>query len=54
MLDNVAKWLILISALNWGLIGAFGFNLVGSILSGTLLRIVYVLVGLSGVYSIMK
>ena len=39
----------IIGALNWGLIGLTGTNLVSSILGeGKLTRIVYILVGLSG------
>ena len=40
----------IIGALNWGLIGISGTNLVEQILgTGALTRVVYVLVGLSGV-----
>lgn len=45
----------IIGAINWGLIGLFGFNLV-AFLFGTnsfLTNAVYVLVGLSGLYMIM-
>jgi uncharacterized membrane protein YuzA (DUF378 family) len=46
--------LVIIGALNWLLIGAFGFNLVTGIFGGIpiLLRIIYVLVGLAGIYLI--
>ncbi len=53
---NVLKWtafsLVLIGALNWGLIGAFNFNLV-SFLFGEMTymsRIVYLLVGLCALF----
>lgn len=41
--------LVIIGALNWGLLGAFGFNLVHAIVQAwpAVERIVYVLVGLS-------
>ena len=41
--------LVLIGALNWGLIGLFGYNLVGSIFGDMTImsRIIYTLVGLS-------
>ena len=41
--------LVLIGALNWGLIGLFGYNLVGSIFGDmtVMSRIIYALVGLS-------
>ncbi len=53
-LDWIAVILVIVGALNWGIIGFFGFNLVG-ILFGTmsiLSRIVYGLVGLAGVYMV--
>lgn len=44
--------LVVIGALNWGLVGLFGFNLVSAILGSVsgLERLVYILVGLSAVY----
>lgn len=44
-----------VGALNWGLIGFFDFNLVAAIFgAGSLLsRIVYCLVGLSGIWGIV-
>ena len=50
--DCIALTIAIIGALNWGLIGLFGFNLV-AVLFGSmslLSRIVYGLVGLSGLY----
>jgi len=44
--------LVIIGALNWGLVGAFNFDLVAALFGGQdapLARIVYVLVGLAGV-----
>ncbi len=42
--------LVIIGALNWGLVGAFDFNLVSAILGSVPVveRVVYVLVGLAG------
>lgn len=50
-LQKIAKILVIIGAINWGLIGFFGFNLVTAIFSSMtgLESIVYMLVGLSGV-----
>ena len=44
--------LSIIGAINWGLVGLFGFDLVAAIFGGmsVLSRIVYVLVGIAGVY----
>ncbi len=55
-LDWVAYILIVVGALNWGLIGAFRLDLVQMILgsSPTLVQLVYVLVGLAGLYTLYK
>ena len=44
--------LVIIGALNWGLVGLFGFNLVSAIFGAAsgLESLVYILVGLSAVY----
>jgi uncharacterized membrane protein YuzA (DUF378 family) len=44
--------LVVIGAINWTLFGVMGVNLVGSIFSSSevLLKLVYFLIGLSGVY----
>ncbi len=48
----VAIILSVIGAINWGLVGLFNFDVVSALFGtmSTLSRIVYVLVGLSGVY----
>jgi len=56
-LTITALVLIVIGAVNWGLIGIFGFNLVswifGTSYAGIVVaRIVYILVGLAGLYGI--
>ena len=54
IIDKIALILIIVGALNWGLIGLFRFDLVAAIFGEmTLLsRIVYGLVGLSGLWGI--
>ena len=44
--------LVVIGAINWTLFGVMGVNLVGSVFgsSEVLLKLVYFLIGLSGVY----
>lgn len=47
--------LVIIGALNWGLIGFFGYDLVGSLFGGQLAllsRIIFGIVGLAGIYAI--
>lgn len=50
----VAIVLVIIGALNWGLVGLFNFNLVAAIFGSlsALSRIIYVLVALAGLYLI--
>lgn len=52
-LNYIALTLIIIGAINWLLVGLFGFNLVTFLFgSMTLLsRIVYILVGISGLWA---
>ena len=54
-MDTVALVLVIIGALNWGLIGLFGFDLVVTLFGGLTAmfsRIVYALVGLAGLWSL--
>lgn len=54
-LNCIALTLVIIGALNWLLVGAFSFNLVDAIFGvGTFLsRLIYILVGISGLWSIV-
>lgn len=54
MVDKIALVLIIIGAINWGLIGLFNFNLVDSIFGtmSIISRIIYALVGISGLWGI--
>ncbi len=51
-LNLVTFLLVVIGAINWTLYGVMGVNLVGSIFGGSdvLVKLVYFLTGLSGVY----
>ena len=53
-LDIIALVLVIIGAINWGLIGIFNFDLVAAIFGSMSIisKIVYALVGISGLYSI--
>ena len=53
-LDYIALTIAIIGAVNWGIIGLFSFDLVAFIFGNMSLisRIVYTLVGLSGLYLI--
>jgi len=61
MVKTIAKILVLVGAINWGLVGlgnlmGSDMNVVHMLLGSmeTLENVVYVLVGLSGVYSLMR
>ncbi len=54
-MDRVALILVIIGALNWGVIGIFGVDLVATMFGGQLSvvsRVIYTLVGLAGLWSI--
>ncbi len=53
-LDTISLLLVIIGAVNWGLIGFFQYDLVAAIFGTmtTFTRVVYALVGLAGLYSI--
>ena len=54
-MDNVALVLVILGALNWGSIGLFGVDILGTLFGGQLSlvsRIVFSIVGLAGLWSI--
>ena len=54
IIDNIALILVIIGAIVWGIIGVFNFNLV-EVLFGNMTiisRIIYILVGISGLWAI--
>ena len=54
VIDTIALVLVIIGAINWGLIGIFNFNLVDAIFGvmSAISRIIYILVGISGLWAI--
>jgi len=55
-LDRIALVLVIIGAINWGLVGLFQFDLVAALFGGQssmLARIVYVIVGIAGLYCLV-
>lgn len=54
VIDKIALVLIIIGAINWGLVGFFSFNLVDAIFGSmsVISRIIYALVGVSGLWGI--
>ena len=54
-IELIATILLLVGGLNWGLVGAFDYNLVTQLLGdGTATRVVYGLVGLGALYHLMQ
>jgi uncharacterized membrane protein YuzA (DUF378 family) len=57
-LNLITLVLVIVGALNWGLVGIFKFDLVAAIVGkdfgevNALSRIVYILVGVSGLYQV--
>ena len=54
VVDKIALVLIIIGAINWGLIGLFKFDLVAFVFGDmtVMSRIVYAIVGIAGLYLI--
>ena len=54
VIDIIALILVIIGAVNWGLIGLFGLDLVATIFGEMTIitRIIYILVGISGLWTI--
>ena len=54
-IDVVAAILVVVGAINWGLVGLFDFNLVGFLFGTSMLaRIVYILVGVAGLFQAVQ
>lgn len=55
-LDKVAYVLLVVGGLNWGLVGAFDFNLVDELfgVESAVSRVVYVLVGLAALVGLLS
>lgn len=61
-MDRIALVLVIIGALNWLLVGLFGYDLVAALLGGSgaistgqasgISRVVYALVGIAGAYAV--
>ncbi|OOO00730.1 MAG: DUF378 domain-containing protein [Epulopiscium sp. Nele67-Bin004] len=53
--DYIALALVVIGAINWGLIGFFQFDLVAALFGGMaswISRVIYAVIGISGIYSL--
>jgi uncharacterized protein len=53
--DLIAAVLVVVGALNWGLVGTVKFDLVAALFGATIATsIVYSLVGLAGIYQVLQ
>lgn len=55
VIDYVAHILVIVGAVNWGLVGFFNFDVVGALFGGAaslISRCIFALVGLAGLYVI--
>jgi len=55
MLDKIALLLIIVGALNWGLVGIFSFDLVAWICGGSgtaVARVIYTVIALAGLWCV--
>jgi uncharacterized membrane protein YuzA (DUF378 family) len=55
-INIIAQILLIVGGLNWGLVGAFSFDLVTAIFGemSAVSRVVYILVGISAVYQLIN
>jgi len=53
-LKEISKWLVVIGAANWGLVGLLNFNLVEWIFGSwpVLVKAVYILIGVAGFWAV--
>lgn len=54
-LNYIALTVIIIAAINWGLIGLFGFDLIGAMFGGmtsAISRIIFIIAGIAGLWAI--
>ncbi len=54
IVQKIALVFTILGALNWGLVGLFGFNFVDAIFGHSLISsIIYMLIGIAGIINIM-
>lgn len=51
-LKTVSKWLVIVGAINWGLVGLLGVDLVQTVFGSVpmLVKLVYLVIGAAGVW----
>jgi uncharacterized membrane protein YuzA (DUF378 family) len=56
ILDLVVLVLVIVGALNWGMVGAFGMDVVARIFGGgsMVARVIYILIGVAGLVMLIE
>jgi len=52
VINWIALILVIIGALNWGMVGFFGIDVITGLFGPTVARIIFAIVGLAGLWSI--
>ena len=54
-IEAIAAILVILGAINWGLVGLFDFDVVEFLLGAILIdRLIYILIGIAGVFQIVS
>ena len=54
VLDIIVAILLIIGGLNWGLVGFFGYDLILTVFGSVVSKVIFAIVGLSGVYTFVR
>jgi uncharacterized protein len=54
VLDVIVAILMIIGGLNWGLVGFFNYDLILTIFGSMVSKVIFAVVGLSGIYTLVR
>lgn len=54
ILSNISLTLVIIGALNWGIIGVNNYNFIELLSNKNLIKIIYILIGISAIYLVLN
>ncbi|NLO47628.1 MAG: DUF378 domain-containing protein [Clostridiales bacterium] len=52
IMDRIALFLVIIGALNWGSVGIFNYDVIANLLTASVSRVIFTIVGLAGIWCI--
>jgi uncharacterized membrane protein YuzA (DUF378 family) len=52
IMDRIALFLVIIGALNWGSVGIFNYDIIANLLTSSVSRVIFTIVGLAGIWCI--